>query len=105
MKYNLDPISNHLITRIINMWLNLSNNFDNKGFFYFNSPILCEKGLRMDRIGKGLIYFEDEIIPAVWKNIKGGDLNSIYNQMKNRELYFYREIEDGRFIKMKLKKK
>jgi len=83
------------------MWLKLSDHFDHKGFFYFNETI--QYGNRkIDRIGKGLIYCEDEIIPVTWKDLKGNHLISIFDNIKNRKIYFYKRVGD-QLYKTKLK--
>jgi hypothetical protein len=97
----MSTISHYLVSKIIRMWLNVSNHFDHKGFFYFNETIEYGKS-KIDRIGKGLIYCEDEIIPVTWGSLKGNHLMSIYSKVKDKKLYFYRE-SNGRHYKTKLK--
>ncbi len=97
----LNPISNHLISRIIRYWLSMSDKFNHKGFFYFTETIPFGK-YKIDRIGKGLIWFQDEIIPATWKDLRGPQLISIYSHLKDKKIYFYFE-SGGQYYKTKPK--
>jgi len=97
----MNPISHHLISKIIGIWLGISNYFNHKGFFYFNETIPYGNH-KIDRIGKGLIYCEDEIIPVTWKDLKGNHLIAIYDRVKNKKLYFYKQI-DNHLYKTRLK--
>ncbi len=86
-------ISCYFVSKILGRWSTLSKETGNNGFFYFRSP-MAHGNKKIDRIGKGLIYFEDEIIPASWQELKGNELMSIYEQIKNNRLYFYKEISN-----------
>jgi hypothetical protein len=79
----------------------LSKYFKNNGFFYFNDSISYGRS-KIDRIGKGLIYCEDEIIPIAWKDLKGNHLMDIYDKISKRRVYYYKEI-DNKHYKIKLK--
>lgn len=100
----MDPISHHLISKILSIWVSASNYFDNKGFFYFNEGVNYGK-FKIDRIGKGLVYCEDEIVPVTWSKLSGVHLKEIYDKVKNKKMYFYRESPNGGFIRVRLKYK
>ncbi len=94
-------ISFHFISKTLEKWKSLVDETGNNGFFYFKEPIVS-KGKKIDRIGKGLVFAENEIIPITWEDLIGGDLISIYDQVKNNRLYFFRE-SNNRYHKVKLK--
>lgn len=97
----MDFIRSHIISRTLGIWSSLCREFNNNSWFYFTIPI--QDGDRIiDRIGKGLVYYEDEIIPANWSKVHGEALLQIFYQVLNRKLYFYRE-NGGRRYKLKLK--
>lgn len=97
----MDFIRTHLISKSLTGWSKLCREFDNNSWFYFSSPI-SDGNRVIDRIGKGLVYYEDEIIPANWRSISGGALLEICDQTLNRKLFFYKMVGSRRF-KVKLK--
>lgn len=97
----MDFIRSHIISKTLGYWSSLCREFSNNGWFYFLTPV--KDGDRyIDRIGKGLLYYQDEIIPANWNKINGKALLEVFYLTINRKLFFYRET-DGRRYKLKLK--
>jgi len=93
----MDFIKIHIISKIAKNYREIRTNFSHDGFFFFN-----EKVNGINRIGSGLLYKEEVITPEHWKNIKGGDLIKILNQIEEKKFYFHKEI-NGRFYKTRPK--
>lgn len=96
-------IDHHLISKIIELYkfkLKVLENESN--FLYFDFPIKTNI-YKIDRIGKGCVYFENQVLPLDWNSISGKTLLLIFNEIKNNNVYIYREI-DGRFFKTRLRR-
>lgn len=87
----------HLISQILKNYNENCKRFSHDGFFYFN-----DKVGNIDRLGKGFLYNEEEILNLDWRKIKDKELLIILKKIKNKEFYFYKQIED-RFYKTKPK--
>lgn len=89
-------ISFHLVSNTLTKWSGLVSYTGHDGFFYFKTPI--KQGVhKIDRIGKGLVYFEDEIVGATWHKLSGKSLMSIYEQVKSNKLYYFRDIDNRKY--------
>jgi hypothetical protein len=97
----MDFIRSHIISQTLGIWSSLCREFSNNSWFYFIHPVK-DGDRKIDRIGKGLLYYEDEIVPASWNKVDGKALLEIFYLTRNRKLYFYREEGSQRF-KLKLK--
>lgn len=75
----------------------MKTKFSHDSFFF-----LDEKVNGINRIRKGLLYKEDNIIPEDWRKIKGTDLIKILKQIEDRSFYFHKEI-NGKFYKTRPK--
>ncbi len=88
---NMDFIRHHLMSRTLGKWSKLCRDYNNNKWFYFIKPVK-NKGKYIDRIGKGLVYYKDEIIPVKWLDVEGKSLLEIYYQTINQKLYYYIDI-------------
>jgi hypothetical protein len=85
----------HLISKISKNYREIRTHFSHDGFFFLNKDVN-----KINRIGKGMLYKEELIIPEDWRKIKGNDLLNILKQIKEKKFYFYKEI-NGKFHKIK----
>jgi hypothetical protein len=95
----MDFIRYNLISKILTKYRQDKSLYQHDGFFYFKNKVS-----KINRIGKGFLYFEEEVLPIDWKSIKGKDLVQVYNLYKDNDIFFYKEI-DGKFYKTRPKKK
>ncbi len=89
----------NLISKILSKYRDNRDLYNHDNFFYFNNKIG-----NINRIGKGFLFNEEEVVPVDWKKIKGKDLVAILNEMKNKNFYFYKDI-NGKFYKTRPKKR
>lgn len=96
-------IDHHLISKIIELYkFKLKILEQENGFLYFDFPIKTNI-YKIDRIGNGFVYFENQILPLDWNSITGKTLLSILKQIKENNVYIYREI-DGKIFKTRLRR-
>lgn len=96
-------IDHHLISKAIELYkFKLKVLEKEDGFLYFDFPIQTNI-YKIDRIGNGFVYFENQILPLDWNSISGKTLLSILNELKLNNVFIYREI-DGRFFKTRLRR-
>ena len=88
----------NIISKILSKYRDNRDLYDHDSFFYFNSEIN-----KIDRIGKGFLYNKDEVVPVDWNNVRGKDLLNILKEMKNKNFFFYKDI-NGKFYKTRPKR-
>lgn len=72
--------------------------FNFNGFLHFDTNIG-----HLDRLGKGFLYKHEEILPIDWRLVKSGELFEIYDLLKQKKFYFYKDVE-GKLYKTRLKR-
>jgi len=95
----MDFIRYNLISKILTKYRENRNMYNHDNFFYFENNIS-----KINRIGKGFLYNEEEIMPLEWQDIKGKELLEILKQMNQKNFFFYKNI-DGKFYKTRPKKR
>jgi len=88
----------HLTSQILKNYNENCKRFSHNGFFYFNDSV----GI-INRIGKGFLYNREEVINLDWRKIRDEELLEVYKKMKNKEFFFFKEL-DGKFYKTRPKK-
>ena len=94
----MDFIRYNLISKILTKYRDNRDLYKHNNFFYFNNKIGS-----INRIGKGFLYNEEEVMPIDWNEIKGKDLMIVLNEIKQKNFYFYKDI-NGKFYKTRPKK-
>jgi len=87
----------HLISQILKNYNENCKKFSHDGFLHFNSNVG-----KINRVGKGFLYNEEEVVFLDWRKIKDKELLYILKKLKNKEFFFYKNI-DGKFYKTKPK--
>jgi hypothetical protein len=72
-------------------------------FLYFDEPIQTNH-FKIDRFGKGSLFFKDQILPIDWNSVNGSYLLEAYQKIKTNQFHVLKEV-DGRFYKTRLKGK
>ena len=94
----MDFIRYNLISKILTKYREDKSLYEHDGFFYFKNKVN-----KINRIGKGFLYLEEQVLPLDWKSIKGKDLIQVYKSYKDNEIYFFKEI-NGKFYKTRPRK-
>jgi len=94
----MNTIKKILIFKIIGQYRHLKEKYKHDGFFYFENP-----KSKINRIGSGLLYKSEEILPINWDNVKGKNLYQIYREINQNNFYFYKNI-NGKSYKTRPKK-
>jgi hypothetical protein len=95
----MNTIKKILIFKIIGQYRHLKEKYKHDGFFYFENP-----KSEINRIGSGLLYKSEEILPINWDNVKGKNLYQIYREINQNNFYFYKNI-NGKSYKTRPKKR
>lgn len=94
----MDFIRYNLISKILSKFRDNRDLYKHDNFFYFNQNFG-----KINRIGRGFLFNEEEVVPLDWNKIKGKDLVSILNELKQKNFYFYKDI-NGKFYKTRPKR-
>lgn len=94
---NMNFIRMHLVSKILRNYSDNCRKFSHNGFFYFN-----DKVGKINRVGKGFLYHENQVLHLDWRKVEDKDLLTIFKKIKNNDFFFYKDI-DGKFYKTKPK--
>jgi len=72
-------------------------------FYYFDEPIKDGKR-QIDRVNRWNPYIKNEVLPTSWYSLKGGSLVDAYKKLKNNDFYIYKNLDDGKSYKTRIKK-
>jgi hypothetical protein len=95
--YIMNFIRIHLVSQILKNYVENCRKFSHDGFFYFN-----DKVGKINRVGKGFLYNEEEVLHLDWRKVKDKELLTILKKIKNKDFFFYKSI-DGKFYKTRPK--
>jgi len=72
-------------------------------FIYFDEPIQT-KTFKIDRFGKGSLFFDEQILPIDWASIDGDILLEALNQIKTNKFFVLKNV-NGKLYKTRPKGK
>jgi hypothetical protein len=88
-----------IISKILTKYRSKREFYNHEGFLYFDTKVG-----NINRIGKGFLYCEEEIIHQNWDDIDSNELFQVLKLIKNNQFYFFKTI-DGKTVKFRPKKK
>lgn len=96
-------ILKHLIEKIYEEIKKKQTILKHDHFYYFDEPIKDGKR-QIDRVNRWNPYVKNEVLPTSWYSLKGGSLVDAYKKLKNNDFYIYKNLDDGKSYKTRIKK-
>jgi hypothetical protein len=97
-------ITRHLIEKINEQIKHKQAVLKHDHFYYFDEPIKDKKKI-IDRVNRWNPFVKNEVLPSTWYAMDGTALHELYLKLKNNEFYIYKQLEDGKSYKTRIKNK
>ena len=96
-------ITRHLIEKINEQIRQKQATLKHDHFYYFDEPIKDKKRV-IDRVNRWNPFVKNEVLPSSWYSLEGGSLMDAYKKLKNNDFYIYKNLDDGKSYKTRIKK-